>query len=99
MDSNEKVDRAVAVSIGAIVLPVRHPIVQHLPHLNICDRNFFDRINFQTWGVQHFLNCSGGRFENSERYHLVKAQVLNFRGLLDISLHLSQVFHWVLVKI
>ena len=61
-----------ALAVATVMLPVRNPVDQHLPDLDVRDRDFLDSVDFQTGRVQHFLDRSRGTFEDAERYHLVK---------------------------
>lgn len=60
------------LAVATVMLPIGNPVDQHLPDLDVCDRDFFDGVDFQTGRVQHFLDGSRSTFEDAERYHLVK---------------------------
>ena len=71
MYSYEAIGNALLVAIGADVLPIGDPAIEHLSDLHVCNRHFFDSIHFQAWGVKHLFDCARSAFEDSERYHLI----------------------------
>ena len=60
------------LTVATVMLPIGNPVDQHLPDLDVRDRDFLDSVDFQTGRVQHFLDGSRSTFEHAERYHLVQ---------------------------
>ena len=85
------------LAVATVMLPVGDPVDEHLPDLDISNRDFFNRINFQTWRVQHLLNCSRRTFEDTERYHLIKPNWHLRIMFLAFNLHHFLLMHLIYV--
>lgn len=84
-----------ALTIATVMLPIGYPVDKHLSNLYVCDRDFFDSIDFQTWRMQHLLNCSRCTFEDSERYHLIKPNWQLRIVFLTLNLHHFLLMHLI----
>ena len=101
----EDLDRAVAFyeTVLGIVLPDSNPIYKHLSYLYISNWHFFNGINFESWSMEHFLNCSRLRLENTKSYHTIQSKVRLFLCfdilLLALSNLVTVIIHFVTIVI